>query len=255
MAPLDPYVCDLATAATKDMRDAFRDFGMDSKRNALLAISLVGFVPTLSILMTLLVIDGELASQAFFILCKAWLLFIPTYWFLRVEGNPLSWSPSDKNGIFEGVVTGVAMSVIIFVVWMVLGDSIDTKSMVEQLQNTGLTSIEVYVAGMFYWIFLNSMLEEYVFRWFITVKGIELTGSESGGIIVSALMFTLHHALALHLFGFEWWQTGIACFGLISAAAIWSWLYIRHRSIWVCWISHAICDVAVFAIGYQLVFN
>jgi membrane protease YdiL (CAAX protease family) len=188
-------------------------------------------------------------------LCKAWILFIPTYWFLRVEGNPISWSPSGKNGIFEGVVTGVAMSGIIFVVWATLGDSIDTESMVEQLQNTGLTSIEVYLAGMFYWIFLNSMLEEYVFRWFITVKGIELTGSELGGIIVSALMFTLHHALALHLFGFEWWQTGIACFGLISAAAIWSWLYIRHRSIWVCWISHAICDVAVFAIGYQLVFN
>ncbi len=180
MALLGPYVYDLATAATKDMHDAFRDFGMGSEKNALLAISLVGFAPTLSILMTLSVIDGELASQAFFILCKAWILFIPTYWFLRVEGNPLSWSPSDKTGIFEGVVTGVAMSAIIFVVWVVLGDSIDTESMVEQLQNTGLTSIEVYVAGMFYWIFLNSMLEEYVFRWFITVKGIELTGSELG---------------------------------------------------------------------------
>ena len=86
-------------------------------------------------------------------------------------------------------------------------------------------------------------------------KGVELTGSELGGIVVSALMFTLHHALALHLFGFEWWQTGIACFGLISAAAIWSWLYVRYKSIWVCWLSHAICDVAVFGIGYIIIFG
>ena len=237
------------------MSGAFRNLCVESPRRALVVISLVGFAPTLSILMTLLVIDGELASQAFFILCKAWILFVPTYWFLRLEGNPLPWSFSDKNGIFEGVATGLAMSAVILLVWITLGDSIDTEPMVEQLQNTGLTGIEVYVAGMFYWIFLNSLLEEYVFRWFITVKGVELTGSELGGIIVSALMFTLHHALALYLFGFEWWQTGIACFGLLSAAAIWSWLYIRHRSIWVCWISHAICDVAVFAIGYQLIFD
>ena len=237
------------------MSDVFRNLCVESSRRALIGISLVGFAPTLSILMTLLVIDGELSSQIFFILCKAWILFVPTYWFLCLEGNPLSWSLSDKNGIFEGVATGLAMSAVILLVWITLGDSIDTEPMVEQLQNTGLTGIEVYMAGMFYWIFLNSLLEEYVFRWFITVKGVELTGSELGGIVVSALMFTLHHALALYLFGFEWWQTGIACFGLISAAAIWSWLYIRHRSIWVCWISHAICDVAVFAIGYQLIFD
>ena len=228
---------------------------MDLYRNPLLAISLVGFTPTLSIFMTLLVIDSELASQAFFFFCKAWILFIPAYWFLRIEGNPFSWSVPNRKGAFEGFVTGVAMSVMIYSVWEIFGDSIDAESMVEQLQNTGLTSVEVYVVGMFYWIFLNSMLEEYVFRWFITVKGIEFTGSELGGIIVSALIFTLHHALALYLFSFEWWQIGIACFGLVSAAAIWSWLYIRHKSIWVCWISHAICDVAVFGIGYQLVFN
>ena len=107
---------------------------------------------------------------------------------------------------------------------------------------------------MFYWIFINSLLEEYVFRWFITTKSSELFRSDVIGIVFSAAMFTLHHAIALHLFGFIWWQTIIACFGLLSAAAIWSWLYVRFRSIWVCWLSHAICDVAVFGIGYTILF-
>ena len=126
--------------------------------------------------------------------------------------------------------------------------------MVDILQSKGLDNINLYLLGMFYWIFINSLLEEYVFRWFITTKSSELFRSDVIGIVFSAAMFTLHHAIALHLFGFIWWQTIIACFGLLSAAAIWSWLYVRFRSIWVCWLSHAICDVAVFGIGYTILF-
>ena len=151
-------------------------------------------------------------------------------------------------------ITGILMSVIILQMWLIFGDTIDTASMLAEMETTGLTDIRIYIAGMVYWIFLNSLLEEYVFRWFITIKSSELFGSNTIGIIFSAAMFTLHHAIALHLFGFIWRQILIACFGLLSAAAIWSWLYIRYRSIWVCWLSHAICDVAVFGIGYTILF-
>ena len=92
--------------------------------------------------------------------------------------------------------------------------------MVEILQSRGFDSINLYILGMIYWIFINSLLEEYVFRCFITTKSAEIFDSEMTGIIFSALMFTLHHAIALHLFGFVWWQTVLASFGLISAAII-----------------------------------
>ena len=111
------------------------------------------------------------------------------------------------------------------------------------------------IAGMIYWIFFNSLLEEYVFRWFVTIKSIELLGNEARAIVFSAILFTLHHAIALHYFGFVWWQTVMACLGLLSAAAFWSWLYVRYGSVWVCWFSHAICDVAVFGIGYMIIFS
>ena len=146
------------------------------------------------------------------------------------------------------------MSIIILITWFLFNETLDIDGMVEILQSKGLDNIDLYVLGMFYWIFINSLLEEYVFRWFITTKSSELFSSDTIGIIFSAIMFTLHHAIALHLFGFLWWQTIIACFGLLSAAVIWSWLYIRYRSIWVCWLSHAICDVAVFGIGYTILF-
>jgi len=220
-----------------------------------MAICLVAFVPTISILFTLNYNDDEFTSQVFFMSCKFWLLIAPTYWFLRVEGNDISWSLPNRDGLIFGALTGIVMSGIIVVTWLLFGDTIDTDAMIAEMETTGLTDIRFYVAGMLYWIFLNSLLEEYVFRWFVTTKGLDLLGSEIAAIILSASLFTLHHAIALHYFGFIWWQTIMACFGLLSAAAIWSWLYFRHKSILVCWLSHAICDVAVFIIGYILIFG
>ncbi len=228
---------------------------MSTRSSAATAIALVAFVPSMSILYSLMISQNELHSQVFFMACKAWIFILPTYWYLRVEGNSLSKSLPDRDGLLMGSVTGVSMATIILAVWLLLGHSIDSSMMISKLEETGLTDVRLYVAGTIYWIFLNSLLEEYVFRWFITTKSIDLLGSESGAIALSAVMFTLHHTMALHLFGFELWQTVIASFGLLSAAAIWSWLYIRHRSIWVCWLSHAICDVAVFGIGYLIIFS
>ena len=220
----------------------------------LIAILLVGFIPSASVIFGIGIIDNELFSQIFFVSCKIWIFLVPTVWYLKVEKKSISKNLPTKEGIIFGLVTGIIMSLIILVTWFLFDETLDIDGMVEILQSNGLDSFNLYILGMFYWIFINSLLEEYVFRWFITIKSSELFGSDSIGIIFSASMFTLHHAIALHLFGFIWWQTLIACFGLLSAAAIWSWLYIRFRSIWICWLSHAICDVAVFAIGYTILF-
>lgn len=228
---------------------------MDTKKYAIAAIALVAFVPSISIIFTLNYNDDETISQIFFMTCKLWLLLAPAYWYLSVEGNAISRSPADKQGLIMGAITGIIMSVIIVLMWLIFGSTIDADSMLAEMETTGLTDIRIYIAGMFYWIFLNSLLEEYVFRWFVTTKAVDLLGSDIAAIILSASLFTLHHALALHLFGFIWWQTIMASFGLLSAAAIWSWLYIRYKSIWVCWLSHAICDVAVFGIGYLIIFG
>ena len=228
---------------------------MGEAKKAILPLLLVSFIPTISILFTLGYNHDQLISQSFFIACKIWILLVPAYWYLKVEGNTPTQSLPQRDGIIMAVITGILMSIIILVTWFLFEDTINTESIIIELESTGLTNTKIYLAGMIYWIFLNSLLEEYVFRWFVTTKGIELLGSEMRGIALSALLFTLHHTIALHLYGFVWWQTLIASFGLISAAAIWSWLYLNYRSILVCWLSHAICDVAVFGLGYFIIFT
>ena len=56
------------------------------------------------------------------------------------------------------------------------------------------------------------------------------------------------------IFGFPWWANLLASIGLFVGGAIFSWLYVRHRSIWVPWLAHALCDVAVFTAGAFLLF-
>ncbi len=227
---------------------------MESKNRSLLALLLVGFVPSISVIFGIKIIDDELTSQIFFLSCKLWIFLIPTIWYLRVDGDTISKKLPSKDGLKMGLATGLVMSIIILITWLIFESTLEIDQMTATLQSNGLSNINLYILGMIYWIFLNSLLEEYVFRWFVTTKSIIILGNNNAGIIFSASLFTLHHAIALHLFGFLWWQTAIASFGLLSAAAIWSWLYIRYRSIWVCWLSHAICDVAVFGIGYTILF-
>ncbi|MDE0953686.1 MAG: CPBP family intramembrane metalloprotease [Candidatus Poseidoniales archaeon] len=227
---------------------------MESKKHSLVAILLVGFIPSISIIFGIKIIEDDFLSQLFFLSCKLWIFIVPTFWYLRIENNSVSKNFPSKEGIKMGFITGLTMSVIILFTWLIFESTLDTDQMISTLQSKGLSNINLYVLGMLYWIFLNSLLEEYVFRWFVTTKSIIIFGNEIAAIVFSASLFTLHHAIALHLFGFLWWQTIFASFGLLSAAAIWSWLYIRYRSIWVCWLSHAICDVAVFGIGYTILF-
>ncbi len=228
---------------------------MEERYKSLLAILLVGFIPSISVIFGIKIIENELHSQIFFVICKLWIFIIPTVWFFYVEKNIFSRELPSRKGLEMGTATGLIMSIIIILTWIVFEDSINLEEMIDTLNSKGLSNVNLYVLGMIYWIFINSLLEEYVFRWFITTKASVLFGNDSYAIFFSALMFTLHHSLALHFFGFIWWQTIIASFGLLSAAAIWSWLYLQYRSIWVCWLSHAICDVVVFSIGYQILFT
>ena len=103
----------------------------------LVAIGLVAFIPTISILFTLNYNDDETTSQIFFLACKLWLLVAPAYWYLRVEGNEISRSPADKEGLVMAAITGILMSAIIVLMWLIFGDTIDTDSMLAEMETPG----------------------------------------------------------------------------------------------------------------------
>ena len=226
---------------------------MEDRRRALLALLLVGAAPTVSTLLSYNAGDG-VVSQFIFIFTKLWLLCVPLYWLLKIDGGTLSWSKPEQGGYAISIGLGLAMSLVMLVAWFLLGDAIDPKLLSDALEPVGLLNPTVYLAATIYWILINSLLEEYVFRWFLVTKSETLVGGGNPAIVLSALIFVVHHTVALAIFGFPWWANLLSSIALFVGGAIFSWLYVRYRSVWIPYIAHAICDVAVFGVGAIILF-
>jgi hypothetical protein len=226
---------------------------VEERRRALLALILVGAAPTLSTLLSYNAGDGAI-SQTIFVFTKLWLLCVPVIWFLKVDQGALSWSKPEQGGYAMSIGLGIGMSVVMLLAWLLLGDAIDAKLLSDALEPVGLLDPKVYLAATIYWILINSLLEEYVFRWFLVTKSETLVGTGNPAIILSALIFVVHHTVALAIFGFPWWANLISSIAIFIGGAVFSWLYVRYRSVWIPYIAHAICDVAVFGVGAIIIF-
>lgn len=66
-----------------------------------------------------------------------------------------------------------------------------------------------------------------------------------------------HHVIVLGMFFPNHFWTAAVPFSICIAVggAFWAWLYDRTGSIYSPWISHLLVDLAILAIGYDLVFG
>lgn len=226
---------------------------MEERKSALIAILLVGLAPTVSIFISFGT-DGGIISQIAYLLSKIWLLAIPLIWYVKVDGGKLSISRPKQGGYLTATGVGLGLSTVIFGAWLLLRDLIDGDLLRDAVEPVGLLDVRLYIGGVIYWTVLNSLLEEYVFRWFLVVKSETLVGNGTPAILLSAFIFVIHHTFALMFFGFPWWANLLASISLFVGGAIFSWLYVRYRSVWMPYIAHAICDIAVFSIGAMMIF-
>ncbi len=227
---------------------------MDNRNKALLGLFLVGIAPTVSILLSFGTSGGLLGQISWFV-SKLWMLGLPLFWRLKVDKLPISWSKPQNGGFKEALIIGGAFAIIMLAAWLVFGiDNVDSTEFKTSLEPVGLTVASTYIAGALFWIFGNSVLEEYVFRWFIVEKAEVVINGMWKTVFLSAGIFVIHHFFALFFLGFPLWINLIACLGLFVGGSAFSWLYLKYRSIWVPFVTHAICDVVVFGIGYWILF-
>ena len=210
-------------------------------------------MPTMSVLFSFSWSESELQSQIFFIFAKLWIILIPIYWIYRIEESRISLGEINSKGMYQSIFSGILIFLAVGIIFLIFGDTLDVDLMKQEIGGTGLLNPHIFLLGVFYWITVNSLVEEFVFRQFIGDRILEFTGRESVTILLSAAIFTLHHTVLLGYY-FEPWQNLISSIGIFIAGAIWSLLWLRHRSLFVCWMSHAIADVAVFGIAYVILF-
>jgi hypothetical protein len=108
------------------------------------------------------------------------------------------------------------------------------------------------VMGIFYSL-VHSLLEEYYWRWFIFGRLRRLLPLPAA-LLLSSLAFTAHHVIVL-AFYFGWRSPATVAFslGVAVGGLVWAWIYHRSGSLLGPWLSHALADTAIFAVGYSLV--
>lgn len=225
-----------------------------NRRKAILALALLVPAPSIGTLSAMVLFPGSILGTSVFAVSKFWLFAFPVVWTRYVDRERFGLSPARKGGFAVGVLSGMALSLLIFLGYFTLGGGLfDRAFFVGKMQEVGLHSLPVYLGGAAYWILVNSVLEEYVWRWFVYRK-CEALMRPSAAVMLAALFFTLHHFIALQAYCS--WPVAMACsLGVFLGGAVWSCMYLRYQSVWPGYVSHAIVDLCVFGLGAVLLFG
>jgi len=223
------------------------------RQRALIALALLVPVPSLGTAAAMILIPGP-AGQTLFMAAKIWLLAFPAFWFFAIERGAPSWSPPAQGGLGVGLITGIAAGAVIYLAALFFGVfEMDMGALAGVVDEMGLTTPRAYLLGAMGWTFANSLMEEYVYRWFVFSQ-CERLMPRLPAVLASAAVFTAHHVVALSTY-LPWHLTALAALGVFTGGVLWAALYSRYRSIWPGWLSHIIADVAIFAVGWEILFG
>lgn len=222
------------------------------RRRAALALLLVLPAPSIGVAAAFYLAPGP-AGQAVYAAGKAVLYGLPLLWHLLVDRRPPSWSPPRRGGFVAGALLGLLLAAAVVAAWLLLGRTlVDPTPLRALAAANGFDTLGRYVAIAAWLTVVNSALEEYAFRWFL-VSRLRVLTSERLAVVLAAAGFTAHHVLVLLAF-FDPPVALLASAAVFVGGLAWSWLYARYGSVWPGWLSHAMVDVAVLAVGWRLLF-
>jgi membrane protease YdiL (CAAX protease family) len=226
---------------------------MSDRGKAWLALGLLLPAPTIGAVMMLLIWPDQRGKIIAFA-CKAWLLLLPLIWHVKVDRLPIRFPRPTKRGMGAAVTSGIFVFIVILGAFKLMQSQIPLGPLRDKAAATGFNDPLTFAAMFAYIILVNALLEEYVWRWFVFSKFETTLGSGRLAVVASAMGFTAHHIFAL----MAWVPPAVnvvAATGVCLGGAIWSWLYLRYRSIWPCYVSHVFADVAILLIASELVFG
>ena len=159
-------------------------------------------------------------------------------------------------GAIFGLIIGLAMFAIYFAYAIPSGLFADPIAAVRaKIQSFGVSSPPTFLLLALFYSAIHSLLEEYYWRWF-TFNQLTRHCRLPTAIAISSIGFAAHHVLVLQLY-FGWLSplTWLLSLAIVIGGAFWAWLSHRSNSLVAPWLSHALIDAAIFAIGYTMLTN
>lgn len=194
-------------------------------------------------------------GQSFFVATRFWLLGLPLAWYRWIDQGRFAFAAPRKRDVRAGVGLGLAIFGVILAAYGWFGQAwIDPTVVQSKARAIGLFNPVTYLLGALYFTFVNALVEEYIWRWFVYRK-CEVLLTQILAVMLAAFCFTLHHAIALTALTEQGWVIALGSLGVFLGGALWSWCFLAYRSLWVCYISHMLADLAIALIGWHLLFG
>jgi uncharacterized protein len=133
-----------------------------------------------------------------------------------------------------------------------------TKAAIElKLVDFGASTPLSFLALAAFIAVAHSFLEEYYWRGFVFAELKSWLGTWAA-VLVSSLGFTGHHVVVIHKYcppDLVWVLVPLFSGFVFVGGLLWAWMYQKNNSLAGVWISHFFADVAILAVGAQLVFG
>jgi len=167
----------------------------------------------------------------------------------------------STRGLAGGVLFGLlTVAVILFIYSVVFrGQSLMTEMAIvvrTKVSGLGLQSPAGFIVLATFLALIHSFLEEYYWRWFVH-SGLRDRLPAAFAIALSSLAFAAHHVVVLDVYfpGRFWSATLPFSIGVAFGGACWAWWYDRTGSLAGPWAAHVLADVAIMAVGFDLLYR
>ena len=239
--------------------------GDSNPRLASLALLLLLPAPTIGVLCAMYWMPDTALGKSIHLAAKLWLLALPVLWLLLVDRGRLVIPKWHWRGMWAGLITGVLTLVTIIGAWELFAHKmVDIDFFRNQMKEIGLGTPAKYLLFAAGVTFINALLEEYVWRWFVYSKWRDVLEGLFGGraraivlpgaIALAGLFFVLHHSVAMNVY-FDWQVNALASLGIFLGHITWSVIYLRYKNIYAGYVSHIFADIGLFVVGYMIAFG
>lgn len=227
------------------------------KRVLWLALAPAALVPCLASLLYFVLLNGTLFGKALYGSTKLFILLWPLLAMRTILPAPRARSGWNVRGHLKALPLGVLAGVgVAGSLWLALltpiGAVVSQSAASMRAQAAAMGILDHYWTFALVLAIVNSLVEEYYWRWFLYGRLRTALGVFPSVMLASAA-FALHHVVVMsQLVPGPWGFALGACVGL--GGALWCLMYEAQGTVAGAWACHLLTDLAVLGIGYRAIF-
>jgi membrane protease YdiL (CAAX protease family) len=215
--------------------------------------------PSLATWMYFVWLAGQPSAPIVYALCKIVQFALPWVSVVVLQQRTVRLSRPGRSGLAPGAAFGLAIALLAVLAYRSGEPLVPALARMGELVRAKLASFHIetrlaFAAVALFYAAIHSLLEEYYWRWFVFGE-LRARVRLWLAIALSSAGFMGHHVLVLsqYLDGFGV-ATWVLSMGVALGGAFWAWLFQRTGSLWAPWLSHALVDAGLMAVGWTMIF-